>query len=286
MLKKINKWGAENPVSLAILLLVITSLGSLGSLVIIDGVMLTIIFDDKTTKVLSGYALIIPFTFTFIYIVMLTIFFVSTHKKSKEIPILKEKAESANAIVTKFKQVGLEKVDLSIEDGLQATEMLEDVNRDFKFLGTGANKLTTDSELFKNVLKCGGAEFLICDPSSPALKQMSLRANDDYVGKVTSSINKLKKYVDEGHDIKLRLYYAESINDMPIYRLAFYNDLCLCSYNYFSTDIQNGKQLPQLHIKKSPTDSPETTYYYAMTKYYERLWEQNALNQYASEGAK
>ena len=214
---------------------------------------------------------------------MLTIFYVFSYKKSKEIPGLKEKIKNANEVATKFKQVGLEKVDLNIENGLQATDMLKDVQRDFKFLGTGANKLTTDSELFKNVLRCGGAEFLVCDPSSPALKQMSTRANDDYVAKVTSSINKLKKYVDEGHDIKLRLYYAKNINEMPVYRLAFYNDVCLCSYNYFSTDIQDGRQLPQLHIKKSTTASPETSYHYAMAKYYERLWEQNSSNQYEPE---
>ena len=286
MLTKVNRWGAENPVTLAFLLLIIGWLSSASSLFIIEGAELIITFSDDTTIVFNEYYLFTIFGLILLYVTMLTIFSISRNKKSKAIPRLEKEIESANAIVSRFKQVGLEKVDLSIEDGLQASEMLTNVKRDFKFLGTGANKLTTDPELFKNVLKCGGAEFLVCDPSSPALKQMGARANDDYVEKVTSSINKLKKYVDEGHDIKLRLYYAESINDMPIYRLAFYNDLCLCSYNYFSTDIQNGKQLPQLHIKKSPTDSPETTYYYAMTKYYERLWEQNVLNQYASEGAK
>jgi len=258
VLKGVNKWGASNPISI----LIITSIFS-SFFVFFSDLELSKIVNIIRNMQDSQLQLIIKICISILLVTfMFALMFIFFTPKNK------------------YKNVGIIKVDKSIDSGITPEEMLKKVKNNFRFLGTGANKLTSKEELFKNILNCGGAKFLICNPESEALKIIGNRSNEDYAAKVKVSVNKIKAYINQGHDIKLRLYDVDEINKMPIFRLAFYNDTCLCSYNYFSPDNNDGRQLPQLHIQKYSGNNPHESYYYAFNAYFDSLWELNEANEY------
>ncbi|WP_029835379.1 hypothetical protein [Vibrio parahaemolyticus] len=174
--------------------------------------------------------------------------------------------------VHNFKKVGIQDSDSNMNEGLTPSEMLKQVENNFSFLGTGANKLTSDSN-FEKIIHLDKCRILLCNPNSKGLKEIGDSSDSNYKATVEKSIEKIKSIIDRGNNnIELRLYTAESKEEMPIFRIALYNDVCITSFNYFTPDKKDGSQLPQLHLKKYINKPLQSGFYYAYDTYFERLW--------------
>ncbi|WNJ95374.1 hypothetical protein RND59_14790 [Vibrio ruber] len=174
--------------------------------------------------------------------------------------------------VHNFKKIGIQDSDVNMYEGLTPSEMLDKVENNFSFLGTGANKLTSDNN-FDKIINLDKCRILLCDPNSRGLKEIGDSSHSNYKLTVEKSIEKIKSIIDRGNNnIELRLYKANSKEEMPIFRIALYNDMCVTSFNYFTADKKDGSQLPQLHLKKFANKPLQSGFYYAYDTYFERLW--------------
>ncbi|EHW0692024.1 hypothetical protein K1B30_000285 [Vibrio parahaemolyticus] len=271
----INKWTRDNPVDWYIITLL-----SAGLIYFFkdSDFSISIKYSDVDYNV-EKWILI-----TLLIVVVFLLFIIFKTINNRFVKKYKDTLCEKEGIIKDFQEVGLVKADQRIETGMDAKTMLSNVNSNFMFLGTGANKLTSHPEQFNELLKCGSVKFLVCDPESKALEKISSRAKTDYINTVKASVERLKEYVDDGHDLELRLYKADLIEQMPIFRLAFFNkNQCLCSYNFFSPDTKDGTQLPQLHIVHPENSKNPESFYFAFNKYFERLWELNECNTYTGK---
>ena len=188
------------------------------------------------------------------------------------------------SILYDFRKVGLSGVDVGVKKAKDYQQALSLVKSDFVFLGVGANKLTRNESEFESAMRRASSEasparLLLCDPRSPALIKIAKKANksgrsvQDFSINVEKSLERLARLKDKGLHLDVRLYMADEENDMPIFRLMFFNNAyCLTSYTIFGVPGYEGEQLPQLHIVKGKDDHAENSFYSAFEKYYERLW--------------
>ncbi|MFT4804189.1 MAG: hypothetical protein ACI9YE_001388 [Psychroserpens sp.] len=184
--------------------------------------------------------------------------------------------------LVKFVSCGVVGADTEIGKGINYKKALNLTKGSLKFLGTGGHKLTVNENEFKKAVHSATDErpacFLLCDPASKALTLMAKKAAVDeqkYVNNVKESLRTLKKLIGDGHSIEVRLYNAQTIAEMPTFRLMFFNNhYCMCSYNIFGNQDVGGKT-PQLHLYKKHDTSGDTSFYTAFSRYFDGLWVQN-----------
>ena len=184
-----------------------------------------------------------------------------------------------------FKKAGILGIDLQIQNGIDYKKALKLTKRNLKVLGTGGDKLTSNDSEFLRAIKSATdnspAQLLLCHPNSEALRLMAKKNHRDeleYVQNVKRSLKRLKRFIDNGANIELRLYKSEIISEMPTFRLMFFNNhFCLCSYNVFGNE-DKGQSAPQLHLYCPVNSDGTDSYYKAFEMHYENVWKLNQNN--------
>jgi len=196
---------------------------------------------------------------------------------------------ATNSLWTMSKRMGkLEKsgiigIDDEIEKGLDYKSALNLVRSDFMFLGTGGHKLTQCLDEFEGAITSASqnrtVKFLLCHPDSAALVVMAKQAKkdvDQYKYNVMSSLRVINSHIEMGRNIEVRFYKADIVDEMPIFRLMFFNrNYCLCSYNIFGEDERQGEKTPQLHLYDHHNKDGTGSFHIAFYRYFDRLWEQS-----------
>jgi len=237
-----------------------------------------------------------PYGYTLSYLIVAFFLLVFYYRNLEEKIISNETIYISISIVTlfyvslllmllwKYKKIGIYGVDTSIKTGTDYNKALRTVKTEFKFLGVGGNKLTNNYEEFKLAVNRAGVEgkhvrLLLCDPKSEALEIIAKKAGKkgrevkEYSSNVKKSLSILAELKDSGHKIDVKFYNAKSEDDMPIFRLMFFNSkYCLASYTVFGVKGHKGEQLPQLHLTSSDPDHVVNSFYFAFDRVFERLW--------------
>ncbi len=180
----------------------------------------------------------------------------------------------------KMKIAGIDMVDSTVEKGIDYKQSLNLCQHSIKFLGIGAHKLTQLSEFQDAIRRCdssgvakGKKSFLICDPNSEALIEMerkNQRNSGNYKEKIISSLRKIKELRDQHIDIKLYLYKPKKIEDIPVFRLFFFDeDSVLVSFYAINQNNEEGKKLPQIMLSRTGASA---TFFYAFENYYEHIY--------------
>lgn len=185
--------------------------------------------------------------------------------------------------IYQLNSAGVFGADAKIKNGLDYETILKLVKDDFKFLGTGARKLTENMSEFKSAIgrvNSGGktAKFILCDEESPALKKLAKQAKiseDEYKNNVRNSREVLEQLKDEGYRIEIRKYNVNEISQMPIFRLTLINgDFSLVSYSLFNDPMHKGEELSQLHLGDSKNSRGfSVSLYHGFDKYFDNLWD-------------
>lgn len=183
--------------------------------------------------------------------------------------------------IINFRKVGILSLDVNISRGINYKRALNLTKRNLKFLGTGADKLTSCQHEFNEAISSASrqnrAKFLLCHPDSAALLQMAQddgKDKNEYVNNVKRSLSKLKEIAERTEKIEVRFYKADIPEKMPVFRLMFFNDNhCLCSFNSFGNK-DKGTTSPQLHLSRPTNHNGRNLYYSAFDKYFEDLWTQ------------
>ncbi|RAZ04817.1 hypothetical protein C8322_06915 [Acinetobacter sp. SM1B] len=188
-----------------------------------------------------------------------------------------------------MEQNGVCGADETIENGIDYNRTLKLITQDFRFIGVGASKLTKNREAFAEAVrrvnsKNGKFRLILCDPQSEALKLLAKNAQTKQNGikeasfqqNVKSSQETLKELVNDYNlTIEVKLYKADQIFKMPMFRLSLINNnFCLVSYSLFNDPSHQGEQLAQLHLKeKYNTNGYDVSLYSGFEKYFDHLWE-------------
>lgn len=194
---------------------------------------------------------------------------------------------AANSIITnslrmgKLKKIGIAGVDREIEKGLNYKDALRLVRSDLMFLGTGGHKLTILKADFERAISSASqsskVKFLLCHPDSKALEDIANQAKKDvgeYRQNVLASLRIIDGFIQTGRKIEVRFYKANCVDEMPIFRLMFFNHhYCLCSYNIFGEGERKGEKTPQMHLHDHPNANGTNSFYIAFERYFDRLWE-------------
>ncbi|ODB37272.1 hypothetical protein BB427_13715 [Pseudoalteromonas sp. BMB] len=189
--------------------------------------------------------------------------------------------------LVKYMQTGIVGIDREIANGINYKQSLLLTKDNLKMLGTGGHKLTKNEQEFKNAVRSATqenpAKFLLCHPDSKALKEIANRAGVSetrYRNNVIESLRKLSELKDSHYYIEVRLYKADEIPEMPIFRLMFFNsNYCMCSFNIFGNGESTGEKTPQMHLYKKHNTDGEGSFYTAFSRYFDRLWELNKENE-------
>lgn len=189
--------------------------------------------------------------------------------------------------LVKYMQTGVVGVDREINKGIDYKQSLQLTKDNLKMLGTGGHKLTKNEQEFKNAIKSATkenpAKLLLCHPESNALKDIAGRAGvseSRYRNNVIESLRKLSELKDNHYYIEVRLYKADEIPEMPVFRLVFFNsNYCMCSFNIFGNGESTGEKTPQMHLYKKHDTDGEGSFYTAFSRYFDRLWELNKENE-------
>lgn len=184
--------------------------------------------------------------------------------------------------ILKYRKAGIIGLDLNISNGVDYKMALNLTKRSLRVLGTGADKLTINEKEFLKAIDSATrqrpAKLLLCHPESPALAEMAKRdkkQKGEYVNNVIRSLERIKTFQDSNENIEIRFYRAQTPEEMPIFRLMFFNDhYCLCSFNSFGNK-DKGTTAPQLHLRCPVNNNGKMLYYRAFDNYFENLWEQN-----------
>ncbi|MBA5249236.1 MAG: hypothetical protein FE834_06865 [Gammaproteobacteria bacterium] len=178
-----------------------------------------------------------------------------------------------------LKSIGIFGFDKQIKDGINYKQSLSMVESDFMFLGVGAHKLTNnlcefESALLKSDHSTKKAKLLLCHPDSEALKIIAKKADnfniEQYSIAVKESLTKINALRNKGIDFSIRFYKADTLEDMPIFRLMFFDSkYCLASYSVFGLKGSTGETLPQLYLIKN---NEGNSFYFAFSKIFEKLW--------------
>lgn len=185
-----------------------------------------------------------------------------------------------------YQSVGVVGADRQVGKGIDYKRSLELVNNKFEFLGIGASKLTKLTTEFEAAMKrCRSDKpirFLLLKPTDKNLTDAAQRAGRDKSEYKINVINSLRT-ISNMHEhrkfnIQVRFYPERpdgTVSIIPIFRLLFIdNKICLLSYNALGEG--GGPELPQLHLVPAKNDGrASASFYYAMERYYESLWEQS-----------
>jgi len=181
----------------------------------------------------------------------------------------------------RFWSVGLLGADPHTRSGLDYTAALTLCRTSLAFLGVGASKLTALPQPFEDALRrCSHGHrpirFLLCDPNNPSLSRFEKQAGapqGDYRRRIEDSLHVLADLKNRlAMNIEVKLYDDQT---MPLFRLMFIDDMvCLASHYRFGAG--DGSDLPQLHVRRASTGSPEaSSFYYVFEEYFDRLWRQS-----------
>lgn len=187
--------------------------------------------------------------------------------------------------IWRFRKVGIVGLDVQISKGVDYKKALKLTKRNLKLLGTGADKLTQQVDEFEEAISSASrqnrAKLLLCNPNNKALQEMAIsdkKPPNEYVNNVKTSLGRLKQIHLETEKFEIRFYEAEVSEDMPIFRLMFFNDhYCLCSFNSFGNK-DKGKSAPQLHLRCPTNDNGKLLYYRAFENYFDDLWKKSKGN--------
>lgn len=188
--------------------------------------------------------------------------------------------------IKQLNAAGIFGADAKIKEGLNYESVLKLVERDFKFIGTGARKLTENKDAFKRAIgrvnSVGKtAKFILCDENSKALEDLALRAQvngKEYKKNVKTSREEIEELIEEGFKIEIRKYSGDDISKMPIFRLTLINgNFCLVSYSLFNDPKHKGEELPQVYLGDAKNDRGySVSLYHGFDKYFDSLWDELA----------
>jgi hypothetical protein len=173
--------------------------------------------------------------------------------------------------------IGVRGGDVRIDQGLDYGHSLELCQNYIDFLGTGANKLTSQPTFGDVVARCRAdrpLRFLLSSPDTINLEDAARRYGrdrDEYKRLVTESLRRLALLRDDRRvNLEVRFY-----DHPPVLRLMFIDDsMCLASPNVYGEG--DGSQLPQLHLVRPPTQKASASLYYALEMYFNYLWDRHS----------
>jgi len=180
--------------------------------------------------------------------------------------------------------IGIYGADMSVQQGVDYTQALKLCQNQIEFFGTGAAKLTENSEFEPAVQRCSRAgrpmKFLLAKPDNPILNRAARQANCDpheYKNKVISSLRKLYSLQKKNmYNIEIRFYRSDRQIDYPYFRLMFIDDtICLVSYNEYGKGT--GSQFPQLHLKSFSHQRRRqdfSSFFWPYQRYFNDIWEE------------
>ena len=183
--------------------------------------------------------------------------------------------------LNQFWEVGIVGADQHVKSGIDYKKSLNMVRNRFAFLGTGASKLTSDSDFEAALERCHSdqpIQFLLVRPNDSEIAEAERRAGKqpgEYTNQVKGSLRKIAELRNRRFsNIEVR-FYPSSFNIVPVLRLVFIDDaLCLMSYNAFGKG--DGSQLPQIHIVKDVGNkSVDKSFYFALDQYFQWLWKES-----------
>jgi hypothetical protein len=178
----------------------------------------------------------------------------------------------------RFWRVGITAADISIKKGFDYTKTLQMCRNQFSFLGTGAAKLSGNSEFEEAMVRCRSDQpirFLLRKPDDENLQTAAKKAGenpDEYRQLVISSLRKIS-YLRENRGVNLEVRFYEQF---PAFRLVFIDaSICLVSYNVFGEG--DGSQLPQIHVVRAAANRKvSTSFYHAFELYFDNLWDKSS----------
>ena len=151
----------------------------------------------------------------------------------------------------------------------------------FRLLGVGADKVTTNQEEFGDLIERvisnrGNIRLLMLDPNCYTMVVSSRRQSelDNLRENVKKSLLRIADYINIFNcqsRLSIRSYFALTHDHMPPFRLTFVDDdRCIVSPRSFAEKDRSGNR-PQLIFKRSTTGN-ECGYYGAFNNYFESLW--------------
>lgn len=187
--------------------------------------------------------------------------------------------------IAQYHSVGLTGADQHTTEGVNYARSLCLVRNQLSFLGIGASKLTALSREFEQALercrKDKPIRFILLRPTSESLARAARQFNkqeDTYKKRVLWSLRRIAELRQgRNFNIEVRFYpepREEAPPPVPVFRMMFIDEsVCLFSYNVLGEG--DGSQLPQLHfVAARDEETASHSFYYAMERYYEWLWEQ------------
>jgi hypothetical protein len=153
----------------------------------------------------------------------------------------------------------------------------------FRILGTNAFSfadLEEFEEMLQRIRETGGSvTLLFAHPNSNGLREAakSRGCSETLYGRQGQySLGRLFELTERlSLPIELRLYDAENMHDLPIFRSMFLdNRQCVSSVAVYGRE-DHGANFPQI-IAKAPTDSRTSTIYGILNRYFNRLWYNSA----------
>ncbi len=140
--------------------------------------------------------------------------------------------------LSQYWNVGLIRLDKTIEAGVDYQKALKLCTNQLDFLGIGASKLTASTEFEPAIRRCNRStvpiRFLLTKPSNPLLIKAAMQRGEDpqvYQRRVSNSLTILQGLHNVSNlNIEVRFYPSDRQRDMPLFRLMFINNsICLSS---------------------------------------------------------
>jgi hypothetical protein len=177
--------------------------------------------------------------------------------------------------VSRYWRVGVRSADASMGEALRPDKILSAVKNSLDFLGTGASKLTSESEFREAVMRVtrngSTVRMLLSQPDSTNLRaaaQRSRKPIDAYERVVKESLRIIADlHTQEAAQIEVRFYTG-----IRRFRLMFVDDLvCLFSYNVYASE--SPLSFPALRLVRSAEEEVRS-FYWAMEQYFVDEWNQ------------
>lgn len=180
-------------------------------------------------------------------------------------------------MLNQYWQLGIISADFHTAQGLDYDTSLSLCHSRLSFLGIGGSKLTRSYGFENALLRCNQDKpirFLLLNPNDKTLVSAARRAGKDsqqYLKQVVNSLKKLKE-IKENREVNIQVKFYKG---RPLFRLMFLdNSLCLFG-GYTKIGVDDGSQLPQVHLLNKYDQRDTTCLYSTLEKYYEDLWEKS-----------